>query len=133
MASLLYQPFDKTRRLLNAADYSSVFDKADYKVSNKHILCLSRDNKLHQPRLGLVIAKKNVKHAVQRNRLKRIIRESFRLQQHNLPSVDIVVLARRGVDQLDNSQLEKDLAKIWQRLSEKAFTSPVKKPRNNGG
>ena len=92
------QSFDKSRRLLNAADFKPVFDSVDYKVSSKAFLCLSRKNTHQQPRLGLVMAKKNVRLAVQRNRIKRSIRESFRQHQHTLPAVDIIVLARRGLD-----------------------------------
>lgn len=109
-------PFEKSQRLLNAAAFKAVFDQSEYKVSNRFLLCLAKTNSLESPRLGLVIAKKNVRLAVQRNRVKRIIRESFRLHQHQLPCVDIIILARRGIDDLDNSALFEELAKTWQRL-----------------
>lgn len=112
--------FSKSQRLLNAHDFKAVFDHADYKVSHGQMLLLSRKNQLNHPRLGLVIAKKNAKLAVQRNRIKRIIRESFRLHQHQLPAVDIIILARRGIDGLDNSQLQQIIAKSWQKLIHRA-------------
>lgn len=112
--------FTKSQRLLNAHDFKAVFDHADYRVSHGQMLLLSRKNNLNYPRLGLVIAKKNAKLAVQRNRIKRIIRESFRLHQQQLPAVDIIVLARRGIDSLDNSQLQHLTAKSWQRLIHRA-------------
>ena len=111
--------FDKSKRLLNAAAFKAVFDQVDAKVSRRHLLMLTRKNGLQHPRLGLVIAKKNVRLSVQRNRVKRIIRESFRLRQNSLPAVDIIVLARKGLDQLDNAELHKELEKMWQRLAEK--------------
>lgn len=111
--------FAKSRRLLNAKTYQAVFDQVDWKVSNKYLLCLSRDNGLDHPRLGLVIAKKNVRLAVQRNRVKRIIRESFRLHQHQLPSVDVIFLARQNIDRLDNSQINKEIDHCWQKLIKK--------------
>lgn len=111
--------FGKSKRLLNAADYKLVFDGVDHKASTKELLCLSRENTLDHPRLGLVIAKKNVRHAVQRNRVKRIIRESFRLHQHTLPAIDVIVLARKGVADMENAELHAELEKLWQRLSAK--------------
>ncbi len=49
------------------------------------------------PRLGLVIGKESVKLSVERNRLKRLIRDSFRLHQELLAGLDIVVVARKGL------------------------------------
>ena len=111
--------FTKHQRLLSAKDYSPVFAKADYKVSNKTLLMLARKNDLGSPHLGLVVSKKNVRHAVQRNRIKRLTRESFRLEQLALPSVDIVVLARHGLGELSSSQISKDLKHLWSVLIKK--------------
>ncbi|MFL2555778.1 MAG: ribonuclease P protein component [Gammaproteobacteria bacterium] len=46
-------------------------------------------------RLGLAISKKYIKKSVDRNRIKRIVRESFRLQKKNLKGIDVVVLLKR--------------------------------------
>ncbi len=85
--------FPRSSRLLNAGDYRTVFNGAQLKVSDRHLLMLATPNQLSHSRVGLVIAKKNVRLAVQRNRVKRIIRESFRLQDAGFPNLDIVVLA----------------------------------------
>ena len=53
-------------------------------------------NQLGAPRLGLAVAVRAAGNAVVRNRIRRTIRESFRLHQHALPAVDIVVSARAG-------------------------------------
>jgi ribonuclease P protein component len=110
------EAFGKSLRLLNARDYGAVFDDAPVRASHQHLLILSKPNQLSSARLGLVIAKKNVRLAVQRNRIKRILRESFRLNQQQLVGLDIVILARRGLDELDNRQLHKLINKQWQRL-----------------
>ena len=112
--------FDKSLRLLNAGDYQAVFDHSRLKVSTAELLFLANNNGLDHPRLGLVIAKKNVRLAVQRNRVKRIIRESFRLQRSRLPGIDVIVLARRGVDQLDNAELHRCCKQLWRQLEKRA-------------
>lgn len=127
--------FNKSLRLLTAKDYKPVFDNAKYKVSSQQLLFLSRPNQRSNSRLGLVIAKKNVRLAVQRNRIKRVIRESFRLHQAELPALDIVVLTRRGLDKLDNDALHKSVEQLWQQLQRKANKNgsprtPSKQPKN---
>lgn len=106
------QSFHKTSRLLNAADYKAVFDRARYKVSCREFLFLATDTERPRPRLGLVIAKKHVPKAVHRNRLKRALREVFRTQQASLPSLDIVVLARKDADRLTPADLAAALNKL---------------------
>lgn len=114
------QQFDKSLRLLNAHDYKAVFDGASLKVSSPQILFLARLNGHTSPRLGLVIAKKNVRLAVERNRVKRIIRENFRQQQSQLEGLDIVVLARRGLDTLGNPELHSLCHELCTQLAKKA-------------
>lgn len=108
--------FPRARRLLNASDYSRVFDQADAKASHKYLLLLARQNSGAEHRLGLVIAKKNVRLAVQRNRIKRIAREFFRALPPAAISLDVVLLTRRGIDQLDNAELSTILQQQWQKL-----------------
>jgi len=64
----------------------------------------------------LVIAKKHIRLAVERNRLKRLIRESFRKHQQLLIEMDIVILARSGSDKLDNKDFVTLVEKLWQDL-----------------
>lgn len=108
--------FPRRLRLLNAGEYRHVFDHAAFKIHGKGLLALASPNTRGHPRVGLVFSKKNVRLAVDRNRLKRLVRESIRLQQHRLPAVDIVVLSRRGVHELDNDTLHRQLYGMWRRL-----------------
>jgi ribonuclease P protein component len=108
--------FTKEDRLLEASSYSNVFDQVDVKASHKNLLLLASNNNLEHDRLGLIIAKKYVRLAVQRNRIKRIVREFFRNHPSGSASLDIVVLARKGVDQLDNASLSSILRQQWQKL-----------------
>ncbi|RTR05641.1 ribonuclease P protein component [Halomonas nitroreducens] len=114
------QGFPRRLRLLNAGDYRRVFDTAAFKVHGKGLMVLATPNSLGHPRLGLIFSKKNVRRAVDRNRLKRLARESIRLRQHRLPAVDIVLLARRGVQELDNATVHRQLHGMWRRLEREA-------------
>jgi ribonuclease P protein component len=112
--------FPRCVRLLNSRDYQQVFNDAKVRVSDKHLLILARPNQLSHPRVGLVIAKKTIRLATQRNRVKRIIRDSFRLTSHQLPPMDIVVLSRRGLGELDNGSLHELFSRSWIRLDKYA-------------
>ncbi|WP_105102589.1 ribonuclease P protein component [Microbulbifer pacificus] len=122
--------FAKPLRLLNAAQYRAVFDSAPVRAAQPQFLILARPNELGHPRLGLVIAKKHVRNATDRNRIKRIARETFRLQQHQLFALDAVVLARAGAGELDKDALAKIFNKLWRRLDQRARNpQPEKDPQ----
>lgn len=108
--------FGKAKRLLNAKDYSRVFDSPDARASHKHLLLLAKSREEPGHRLGLVIAKKNVRLAVQRNRIKRVSREFFRSLPDSEPHLDVVLLARRGIGDLDNAEVSSILQQQWQKL-----------------
>lgn len=97
-----------------------MFEHVEIKAGNPHFVMLCRHNGLGHPRLGLVVAKKHVRLANRRNRLKRLIRESFRLHSHHLPALDIVVLARKGADELDNQAVYRLLDKQWKKLIQRS-------------
>lgn len=69
------------------------------------------------PRLGVIVAKRFLKKAVDRNRVRRLVRESFRLNQHDLGGLDIVVLLRCNCAAELNGALYNCLRKQWQGLS----------------
>jgi len=110
--------FNKTQRLLNADDFAQVFDHNRVKVANTSLLILAKPTHGSQSRLGIVIAKKNIATAVQRNRLKRVVRETFRQRQFKIP-LDIVFLARRGAAGLCTHKLTQLLNKSWDRLDDR--------------
>lgn len=79
---------------------------------------LYRDNRSNKARLGLAVSKKNCRKATGRNRLKRIIRESFRDEQGHLSGIDIVVLNRPAATNANNKALFLSLKKHWQHCSD---------------
>ena len=113
------QAFGKSMRLLSSSDFQNVFDDAPLRTSHQHFLLLARRNQLHVPRLGLVIAKKHIRLAVDRNRMKRLIRETFRVKQQQLIGIDVIVLARKGMNDVANTALIEQLNGQWQRLIRK--------------
>jgi ribonuclease P protein component len=74
-------------------------------------------------RLGMSIAARILRRSVDRNRVRRLIRESFRVHQLSLPALDIVIGARAGVLAADNAQLRAALEKLWQKISSTCATS----------
>lgn len=108
--------FSKTSRLLNAADYKAVFTNAQFKASSRHFLVLATSNDRSTSRLGLVIAKKHIPLAVQRNKIKRLLRNAFRLNSELLSNLDLVVLARKDADKLANNQLTETVVALWRKI-----------------
>ena len=100
--------------MLCKADFDYVFKNAK-KIHCPQFIILYCKGQTDFSRVGLVIGKKNVNKAWQRNRIKRIIRESFRQQQ--LYHYDIVIIAKRGVNEYANQDIFKHLGMIWSRLS----------------
>lgn len=110
-------------RLLSNSDFQQVFRHTQCKSIDNKFTLLARRNGLGHPRLGLAVSKRKIKTAVGRNRIKRLIRESFRIQQDSLPDVDVVVLARDGLLQASNAEIAESLRLHWQRLAKRCVNS----------
>jgi len=108
------------------------FSKSLHLVHNEHIRQVCRKGKklgsayaavffypnvVTHPRLGVSIGKKQISTAVMRNQIKRIARESFRLNQGVLPAVDIVMIFYKPVLSLDKKQVREFVEQQWQRLN----------------
>jgi len=104
--------FPRPNRLNTSADFAGVFKRAQ-RSGDSFFTVLYRRNNLGYPRLGLAIAKKRVRRAVARNRLKRIIRESFRHAKNQLLGVDIVIMARDQAEPATNRDLFTSLEHHW--------------------
>lgn len=108
--------FTRAARLLRPAEFKQVFDNTQWRSSSPELLLLASANTQGQARLGFVLAKKQIKLAVDRNRVKRIVRESFRHHQAKLPAYDFVVLGRSGLTRLDNAELRTLIDTLWFKL-----------------
>ena len=103
-------------RLPDTAAFDRVFEKAT-RSRDKWFTVLCRRNDFAVGRLGLAISKKQCKKASGRNRLKRIIRESFRYHQAGLAGLDIVVMNKTAATDANNRALVDSLASHWQNCS----------------
>ena len=106
--------FSRELRLVAPNQFKFVFQEP-LRASSPQITILARPNHADVPRLGLTVAKKHLKRAHDRNRIKRLCRESFRLLQHKLPHWDFVIVAKKGIGNLDNQTLTHTLNKLWHR------------------
>jgi ribonuclease P protein component len=84
----------------------------------------ARLNDQGRPRLGLAVASKMAGGSVERNRIRRVVRESFRLHQHELPAVDIVVSARARARGAANPELRAGIEELWRKVKEQCGSSP---------
>lgn len=105
--------YTRTHRLVTAAQFKRIFDQPQKKSGDKYFTILARPNETGSARLGLAVSSKTVRHAVARNRIKRIVRETFRLRRQQLDTLDFVVIPRRGVDQKTKDELHAVLEKAW--------------------
>ena len=110
------QCFARRYRLTKTDEFSSVFGFR--RAIRGKLLMLHyqpRPEGMTEPRLGLVVGKKLLKHAVDRNRLKRIVREQFRLRRASLPGVDLVVRLAVKPKPLDGKQIADDIVALFDK------------------
>lgn len=90
--------YTRSQRLLSPKEFSSVLRKPAVNLSKGPLRIRAIKNRMPTARLGVVVPKKGTRLAVRRNRVKRLVRESFRLHLSDLPSVDIVVQVFSSVE-----------------------------------
>ena len=110
------------RKLLNAAQFRTVFNRR-VSVHGKHFSFHAVATNLEDSRVGITVSKKVSKRAVQRNRIKRQIRESFRHNRHNLSAMDIVVVSKPGGAEQENTLLRTELDNLWGKVNRKCEKS----------
>jgi ribonuclease P protein component len=111
--------FPRERRLRTPADFKRVYSQGR-RISNEFFTANSQPNQMPLPRLGMSVAVRTMGGAVERNRLRRMIRESFRLHQALLLPLDIVVGVRSAARSAPSAQLRASLEQLWSRLGRAA-------------
>jgi ribonuclease P protein component len=107
--------FPRNHRLTSKAEYQALFDKST-KINQPYLLMLFKTNQKLYARLGLAIGKRVVNNAVDRNKIKRVIRESFRGSQKKLQGLDIIILARQKCGELSKKKLREGIEQLWKKL-----------------
>jgi ribonuclease P protein component len=113
--------FPVRAKLLKAIEFKRVF-RNPIVSSDRFFKVLARSNEGDYSRLGMAVSRQVDRHAVGRNRIKRVIRESFRqcfgqsfgvVMEKNSPGIDFVVLPRREAATICNRQLFQSLQAHW--------------------
>lgn len=114
--------FPRAARLTRAVEYQRVFAGAE-RVADRYFTVLVTPNELGRARLGLAVSKKTAPTAVVRNRIKRRIREAFRLHQQQVGGKDLVVIAKPPARKAPGVDLNRSLCQLWQRVSQRCERS----------
>jgi len=109
-------------RLSNKGDFTLVFRRSQ-RSSDALFVVLARRGGADCARLGMAISLKATGRAVSRNRIKRLVRESFRQHRADLPSLDVVVMARPGVARESSARIAASLATHWNRIARQCAES----------
>ena len=117
----------RAARLLRPADFSALRSSGK-RLSAKHFQCEYRSNAGASARLGMAVSRRVSKLAVVRNRIRRQIRESFRLHRPQLPPCDVLVIARASAAQSSNAVLRDELARLWRKLAEQVAAAGCDPP-----
>lgn len=98
--------------MLKAEEFSSVFALRKQRSRSFLQVMQSANNTLGHARLGLVVGKKVAKRANRRNFMKRVIRDWFRCNKHQLPPNDFVVRVRMAFDAQTVAEARQQLAEL---------------------
>jgi ribonuclease P protein component len=104
--------FKRHRRLTIAREFDAVFSTASYRVSSNFFTVLAMENGVSDSRVGTVVNKKVARNSVNRNRIRRLIKEAFR-RRFSLHGLDVVVVARSPAGRGENTLLTQALLRLW--------------------
>jgi ribonuclease P protein component len=112
--------FPAPARLHQGHEFKRVFARGQKFVS-AGLVVIAADSATPHARLGLALAKRHLRRAVERNRVKRVVRESFRRVRGSLGAVDIVVLARHRTAMMSNAELFAQLRGLWPQIARRSI------------
>ena len=122
--------FPRKHRLTRPHEFRRVFQRGRHRrIHVEGIFCRVRESTCPHARLGLALSKRSIKHAVGRNRVKRLVRDSFRLEFKQLPAVDIVIMGETKLVSMDNAAILQQLGMLWERLRG-YYTPPITQTRH---
>lgn len=120
----------KQAKMIKTDDFSSVFNFRK-RFSLKYLVMHYRPNNLQRARLGLVVGKKTAKLAVSRNYMRRVLREFFRLNQHDICHVDLIIRVQKKFDKVDFIQIKQEFDSLIYKLNQRVILSQHKELTSN--
>lgn len=115
----------KQAKMIKTDDFSSVFNFRK-RFSLKYLAMHYQPNALQRPRLGLVVGKKTAKLAVSRNYMRRVLREFFRLNQHEISHVDLIIRVQKKFDKVDFIEIQQEFDTLIAKLNQRVNVSQIK-------
>lgn len=109
-------------RLRRKSDFDATYARGR-RLGDEYFGVTASRNEAGAPRLGMAVAVRVAGNAVGRNRIRRLVRESFRLHQRELPPVDLVVSARAAARAAPRAALNRSLEVLWRRVGEQCAPS----------
>ncbi|MBU6198670.1 MAG: ribonuclease P protein component [Xanthomonadaceae bacterium] len=109
----------RSARLLRPRDFARLRESGR-RLGSRNLNIQYRERVVAGARLGMAVSLRVSKRAVERNRIRRQIRESFRAHRAGLPACDILVIARQSAVEQSNAQLRAELETLWARLAAQA-------------
>ncbi|CAN5415811.1 ribonuclease P protein component [soil metagenome] len=113
---LVDKTFTRKDKMLSSKAFLRVF-KSSRKIHVRGFAIQASANDLGYPRLGMVIAKKNLAKAVARNKVKRLIREGFRIRKNQIAARDVIIFTTKEVSSLTKADLDACLNNLWDKIS----------------
>lgn len=110
--------FSKAKHLVKTDEISSVFS-FNSRVSSEHYQVLAKPGAKQFARLAVIVSKKTVRLAHARNYTKRVSREIFRLQQHQLSGLDMVIRIRKSFSAAEYAVIARELRELLNRVRQK--------------
>ncbi len=115
----------KQAKMIKTDDFSSVFNFRK-RFSLKYLVMHYQPNNFQRARLGLVVGKKTAKLAVSRNYMRRVLREFFRLNQHDISHVDLIIRVQKKFDKVDFIQIKQEFDSLINKLNQRVILSQQK-------
>jgi ribonuclease P protein component len=116
MASAPRFRFPPESRLRRPAEFKRVYAEGR-RLGNEFFSVKACPNGLAAARLGMSVAARDLKAAVARNRIRRLIRESFRAQLSSLPALDLVIGVRAAVLEAEPARVRERLGQLWHKIA----------------
>jgi ribonuclease P protein component len=115
--------FAPRQRLRHKGEFDLVH-ASGVRAADAYFAVIARANSRPAPRLGLAVSVKTAGNAVERNRIRRVARETFRIAQYELPAIDVVVNARARARGADAAELRSSLTVLFRKVAARCAPSP---------